>query len=444
MPGQIGGSSLGVTTYGGASPLSAQLAPGTRPVFQLLAALDTTPLQLPVWTDITEWMDDSPITTAAGFDDDLQHLAAAGTMTLRLRDPDRTFDPSNVAGPFYGKLKPWNGIRLAATYAGLTTNLFTGFVRRWPQNFDAGQRRTTVNITAVDITAWLALESTEPRNVFTLDDPVLGQLDVGNQLLGVVSFEEQTSGARITQILDRIGMPKWMRKIDQGRTWLKAHTPDDASVLPYFEQIVASEAGHMYVNGDGQLVFEERHHARSDPTQSGPTLWLTDDRIADIDYQPSDDRALRNWIERASEGGARSIASDQASIDLYGRKRDSRTDLLFANPAEAADQARWVRDLLSQPIDRIDPIVIDPTFDSTHLFPVVLASTVHRRFNVVHTPSGVGDPVDVDLHIRHVQHQIAGLSWRTTVQTTPVDDRPIFTLDDPVYGLLDAGNLVSY
>lgn len=444
MPGHIGGSSLGVTTYGGASPLAAPLAPGTRPIVQLLAAFDTTPFQTPVWTDITDWLDDAPITIDIGFDDDLQHLAPTGTMSLRLRDEDRTFDPSNVDGPFYGKLRPWNGIRLAVTYAGLTTNLATMFVRRWQQNFDAGRRRTTVDVRAVDITAFLALESTDPAKVFTLDDPTLGMLDAGNVALGDVAFDEQTSGARILEILRRIGMPRWMYRIDEGHTWLQPHSPGDAAVLPYLDQIVATEAGHLYVNGNGQLVFEQRHHDRSDPTQSGATIWLDDDTIVDVDYQPADDRALRNWVERGSDNGPRSISSDADSIDLYGRKRDSRTDLLFANPAEAAEQARWVRAANSWPVDRLDPIVVDPGVDPVHLFPIVLASTVHRRFNIVHTPSGVGDPVDVDLHMKHVQHVISGLQWRTTLRTLPVDDRPIFTLDDPVHGLLDAGNLVSY
>lgn len=73
----------------------------------------------------------------------------AGTCELLLDNDDRAYDPTHTASPIYGYVRPMRRVAVAATYAGTTYPLFTGYADRWTQNRD-GPHRGTVSLQATD------------------------------------------------------------------------------------------------------------------------------------------------------------------------------------------------------------------------------------------------------------------------------------------------------
>ena len=61
-----------------------------------------------------------------------------------------------IQGPYYGRLTPGTPIRVRAVYNAVTYYLFTGYVRRWPQQFARAGVDATARVEAADGLAWLA------------------------------------------------------------------------------------------------------------------------------------------------------------------------------------------------------------------------------------------------------------------------------------------------
>jgi hypothetical protein len=73
----------------------------------------------------------------------------ASTLTLKLKNDDRRFDPTYTRSPYYPYVLPMRKIRVSVTYAAVTYYLFTGYVERWPLQWDA-PAWGSVTLTAVD------------------------------------------------------------------------------------------------------------------------------------------------------------------------------------------------------------------------------------------------------------------------------------------------------
>lgn len=74
----------------------------------------------------------------------------AGTMDLKLRNTDRTFDPTNTSSVFYPNLLPLRGIRVGFIPLNKPVEwVYTGYIERWPQVYD-GPNWAEVDLTCVD------------------------------------------------------------------------------------------------------------------------------------------------------------------------------------------------------------------------------------------------------------------------------------------------------
>jgi hypothetical protein len=93
-----------------------------------------------VWVDISA--DFRAISTFRGRNRELDRFQA-GTCQVTLSDLSRDYDPSNLAGPYYGNLKPMRRLRVTATWDGTEYDVFTGYVDSFeheyagPSNGDA-------------------------------------------------------------------------------------------------------------------------------------------------------------------------------------------------------------------------------------------------------------------------------------------------------------------
>jgi len=106
---------------------------GSSVTLEVSVAFTTDPLDAPAWTDITAYV--KTIDIDWGRARELGPFQM-GTLTLRLDNTDRRFDPLHATGPYYGNLVPNKQVRVRATYSATTYDLFYGFVDGWPQNYN--------------------------------------------------------------------------------------------------------------------------------------------------------------------------------------------------------------------------------------------------------------------------------------------------------------------
>ena len=105
----------------------------TRPTLSVEAAFGTDPLTTPgSWTDITPYVRE--VSIRRGRVHELE-VTQAGECVVRLANTDRRFDPTHASGPYYGNLRPMTRIRVRATHASTTYDLFTGYVEDWAQSW---------------------------------------------------------------------------------------------------------------------------------------------------------------------------------------------------------------------------------------------------------------------------------------------------------------------
>lgn len=152
-----------------------------RPGLTMQVAFDAGPNSTtPTWTDITA--DLLSLNTTRGKDQYEFSDDATGTADALLDNLDGSLDPDNTASPYYPNVKLYRQVRWQAVWDGVTHNLFTGYVERWPQQWVSHGRRAQVPLTAVDALGLLAPTSLDdlltqqmrgygPAYYFPLDEP---------------------------------------------------------------------------------------------------------------------------------------------------------------------------------------------------------------------------------------------------------------------------------
>lgn len=105
------------------------------------------------WTDESAYVES--FTTRRGRSTELDQFQA-GTLTVRLNNRTRRFDPDYTSGALYGNLKPGRPCRLRYTRSAVTYDVFYGFIDSLPQEWDP-PRNAFATIVAFDALAVLAL-----------------------------------------------------------------------------------------------------------------------------------------------------------------------------------------------------------------------------------------------------------------------------------------------
>ena len=136
----------------------------------------------PTWTDVTSYVRGMEI--SRGVNDDWT-LVADGLASVTLSNRDRRFDPFNASGPYYDNLLPRRQIRIRATYAATTYDVFRGFISGWPPEWTDAGYDSTVTLSCFDALQLLGssslpadwsrdyILSLSPRHYYPCDEPVV-------------------------------------------------------------------------------------------------------------------------------------------------------------------------------------------------------------------------------------------------------------------------------
>jgi hypothetical protein len=153
-------------------------------------------------------------------------------------DQNGDFNPQNTAGPYFGLLNPMRKVQITATWNTETYPIFSGFIT----GYTTTTPKFTGDIVYTTITAVDAFRLAQNAQISTVTDSGAGQL----------------SGTRINKILDQIGWPASMRDVDAGQTSLLADPATPRTALEAMQTVELSEYGSLYVDANGEFVFQDR------------------------------------------------------------------------------------------------------------------------------------------------------------------------------------------
>jgi hypothetical protein len=346
-----------------------------------------------------------------------------GQLTLRIVDQNGDFNPTNPSGPYYELLTPMKKVQISATYGATTYSLFSGFITSYVNT----QPKDATEVAYTTITAVDAFRLASNAQISTVAGSSPGDL----------------SGTRINEILDQISWPATMRDIDAGLTTMQADPGTARTSLDAMTTVATSEYGALYVNTDGEFVFQDRAVTAG---SIGGTVTTFNDDGTGIAYANAmwklDDDLIFNSAQISRTGGSPQTAINQASIDKYFIHSYNLQDLLMQTDAVALDYAQAYVASRAETQVRCDGIELDLYTDNYNSGIIAaLELDFFDPIRIVTTQPG-GSTLDNTLQIFGVATTITPNSFRVFFTTLePVIDALI--LNNNIYGTLDY-NVLSY
>jgi hypothetical protein len=352
----------------------------------------------------------------------LSEIFQTGTMSLRIIDQNGDFNPMNPASPYYNLLTPMRKVTITASFEGTTYPIFAGYITSY--------------------------DTTTPRDVgevvYTTIQAVDGfRLFANAQITTVATTPAgQTTGTRIGKILDSIGWPSGMRDVDAGQTTVQADPGTLRTSLGAMQNITSTEYGSLYMDGFGNVVFQDR--ALTSSSVDGTPVVFNDDGTG-ISYNNAvwklDDTLVFNKVSVTRAGGTAQVASNQASIDKYFLHSYQEQNLLMQTDAEALDNARAFLASRQETSIRCDAVTLDLYTDNYDAgITAALDLDFFDPITVTTTQPG-SSSLTKTLQVFGVSHDIKPSAWKTTLTTLePIIESFIIGTD---YGILGT-NTLSY
>jgi len=347
-----------------------------------------------------------------------------GQLTLRIVDQNGDFNPTNPASPYYTYLTPMKKVQISATYGVNTYSIFSGFITSYVNT----QPKDATEVAYTTIQAVDAFRLAQNAQVSTITGASAGNL----------------SGTRINQILDQIDWPATMRDVDAGLTTMQADPGTPRTSLGAMQTVADSEYGALYVNTDGEFVFQDRAVTAG---SIGGTVTTFNDNGTGIAYANAiwklDDNLIFNSAQVSRAGGSPQTAINQASIDKYFIHSYNLQDLLMQTDAVALDYARAYVASRAETKVRCDGIELD-LYTANYNLGIIAALELDffDPIRIVTTQPG-GSLLDNTLQIFGVATTITPNSFRVFFTTLePVIDALILN-NTTGYGTLDY-NVLSY
>lgn len=346
-----------------------------------------------------------------------------GTASVRILDQTGAFNPQNSSSPYFSYLSPMRKIAITATWNGITYPIYAGYITSY---------NTTTPKFAGDL-------------VYTTISAVDGfRLFNNAQFFGVTGATTgETTGSRITKILDTIGWPASMRDIDTGQTLVQNDPATQRTALAALQTCATTEYGAIYMSGDGKAVFQDRSVTAG---SIGGTATVFSDDGTGIGYNDVlwvfDDTQIYNLATITRTGGSVQTVSDSASIAQYFTHSYNQSGLLMQTDAEALNYAQAFVASRKDSTVRVDRLTLDLQQDN-----YVAGTTAALDLDffdpiTVTTSQPNSTTLTKTVQVFGVSHQIKPDSWKVNLTTAePVLDA--FIVGSVLYGILGT-SVLSY
>jgi hypothetical protein len=246
----------------------------------------------------------------------------------------------------------------------------------------------------------------------------------------------QTTGTRITAILDTIGFPASMREIEAGSTTVQADPGTSRTSLQAIQNMEFSEQGAFYIKPSGNAEFLSRATIQS-KSGANPTFFSNDG--TGISYRnivtALDDKLIINTTSITRAGGTAQTASNTASQIKYFPHSYTATDLLVQTDAQALDIAQAYTATRAETTLRVDALTLDlNTADYAAGTTAALTLDFFDTIRVKNVGQD-GTVIDKTLQCMGVTHEITPGTWNTTFVTSePIIDS--FIIGSSLYGII--------
>ena len=358
---------------------------------------------------------------------------SAGTMSFTLLDTSGIFNPFDQQSPYWDSttqkpgLAPMRKVRLSR-YSNINVKeyLFTGYVVNYDYNF--------------------ALGGIDTVTVYCADDFYL----LAQTYLAEFNVSEQLSSARLSAVLDRpeVDFPIAQRDIATGTQTLggaSAYTiPDGTNVLEYCSRIQLAEQGRLFMSRDGDLVFD----ARLGNTLSGSIADFHDDgtnfKYNGVGITFEADQVVNRASVTIAGGNTPQVAEDLASQGVYFIQTESITESLLHNNAAALSLAEYL--LEGEPEARYTSVETQFNMLTTAQRDTLATIDIGDTITVEKTfTSGAGTTeLAQELAIEGIEHSLSISNGHSiALVTSPTTIVYELILDDAIYGILNAGNVLG-
>jgi len=358
---------------------------------------------------------------------------SAGTMSFLLLDTSGIFNPFDQQSPYYDSttqkpgLAPMRKVRLSR-YSDISVKeyLFTGYIVNYDYNF--------------------ALGGIDTVTVYCADDFYL----LAQTYFAEFNVSEQLSSARLSAVLDlpEVAFPIAQRDIATGTQTLggsAAYTVDaGTNVLEYCSRIQQAEQGRLYMSRDGDITFD----ARLGNTLSGSVADFHDDgtnyKFNGLGITFESDQVINRASVTIAGGNTPQVAEDLASQGVYFIQTESITESLLHNNAAALTLAEYL--LSGEPEARYTSVqtafnmLTTAQRDTLATIDIGDTITVEKTFT-----SGAGTTeLAQELAIEGIEHSINISNGHSiALFTSPTTIVFELVLDDAIYGILNAGNVLG-
>jgi len=392
------------------------------PVIQVRVAFASDPFDAaPVWTDITH--DVQKVATRRGRQTELDRMEA-GTAKIQLKNFQGNYWPNNAAGLYSPNILPGKKVNIRAVYNAVTYDLYTGFAEAWPPSWlsSMGGVGSIIGINCADLTK-----------------------NLSNYELNTAGYAAELSGTRVGNVLDDAGWPAGFRNIDAGQSTLQATGAiSDVKAQTHLFSVQDSELGILYIQGDGDVNFEDRHHRLAAPhTISQATFG---DDLGEHFYHglglEYDDEFIYNDIRITRLGGAQQAAGDAASVTAYGKRTYSKTGLLMTTDAVALDLANFRLRTYKDPALRARTLNVLAERDPVRLWPIMCGFEISTRITLRRNEASI----DEDYFIEGIRHNIDVMNgtWETAWQLSNASGDVFWLLEVAGFGELGETTFLGY
>lgn len=355
----------------------------------------------------------------------LTEVFQTGAASFQIADQNGDFNPQNPASPYYTLLQPLRKISLSAIdpSTSISYPIFAGYIT----GYNYTQTRDTGEVSYTTITA--------------VDGFQLMNLATVSTIAGATAGE--TTGSRMTDILDAIAWPSGMRTLGTGATTVQTDPATTRTGLAALQTVATTEYGAIYMDASGNFVFRDRNYTTA---SVGGTVTSFADDGSGIAYSNLqwvlNDAQIFNEANVTAIGLAKQTASDATSIATYFKHSYNITDLLMQTTSEALNYALAYVASRKDTTVRADAITLDLSTPSyTSGITAALSLDYFAPISIKQKQPN-GTTLQKTFQIFGVAHDITPNTWRTTFTTLePIIDG--FLLNNTSYGILDT-NVLSY
>ena len=197
----------------------------------------------------------------------------------------------------------------------------------------------------------------------------------------------------------------------------------------------------MFISKDGSIVFRDRS------LSTDPNFVTFADDGTGIAYQQMQvvygSEVLYNEVSLTNYAQVTATASDRASIAQYGVLSLAETGLLVQNTSDLVNLSVTLASKYSNPEYRFESVtLIMDKYDSTtqqRLLDLEIGDVVNVKF----TPNGIPPAITKFAQIIRIDHDVTPTAHILSFGFSTVEKNP-WTLSDPAFGRLSAGNILTF